>query len=446
MDILKKLLSSTFDKKIDRLESRTKTQINDLKYTEEWFDKQNFLLVQWNEKINQTTKCVNDSAQRSISPIPLKKLTYLTRTTTPDRIKRNIKTTNNSNTSTNKLKTLSTASDKSKTNNQNTTLRSKERPKTPDAYLPKLKPHPKPHKAINQQKKTSPPKKVRISIINKQLLSNNSDDNYESINLQSFLSANSNKSIYFLILSYLPLLEQLTFCSLTKKFKPYLLSTLQELKTNFDATNHISPSETLQDKLTTLISNNNNSNNTSTADIEHEEFTPSTGTEKAYEIVNDSLYNKIFHVEKLTAPVNTKMVPYRILFQLLNINEIASITDDDLFWKEVRAYITTNAKEGFGSFLKECARSFDFSEDNVYKIKHILTKYKCQVNDMKPTYYSRLCGTTGMMMFLLQDALEYCGFSKEGNKSIVIRIRKVKYLISVEKKFETYIQYIKDSI
>jgi hypothetical protein len=444
MDILKKLLSSTFDKKIDRLESRTKTQLTDLKYTEEWFNKQNIFLFQLNEKINQTIKDSNNPTQRSISPIPLKKIKYLTRMTTPDRIKRDIKTTNNIDISQNKPKTLSIASDKSKQNNHNTNLRNKERPKTPDILLPKHKS--KQHKPFNQQKKTSSPQKnVRISIINRKFLSNNPNDNYKSINLYSFLTAKSNKSIYFLILNYLPFHEQITFCSLTKKFKTHLLTKLHELKTKFEMINNISPYETLQDKLTTLISNNKNDNNA--IDIEHEDFKPSQGAEKAFEIVNDNLYNKVFHNEKLTQPITTKIVPYRILFQLMNMNEITSITDDDVFWKEVCTYITSNATEGFGTFLKSIVNSFDFSEDNIYKIKHILNKYNCQLDEMKPTYYSRLCGTTGMMMFLLQDAFEYCGFSKEGgNKTIISRIRNIKYLISVEKKFQSYIQYIKDNM
>ena len=76
MEILKTLLANTFDKRIRRLENRTISQMNDLKFTKDCFNKQGKIIDKFSTinfdaprtlKRNRTT----DHLQRDISAKPL---------------------------------------------------------------------------------------------------------------------------------------------------------------------------------------------------------------------------------------------------------------------------------------------------------------------------------------------------------------------------------------
>ena len=56
------------------------------------------------------------------------------------------------------------------------------------------------------------------------------------------------------------------------------------------------------------------------------------------------------------------------------------------------------------NFLKNLLINFDFSPKNIYEIKKIING---NLEKIKPNIYSRICGTTGLLIFLIKDTLEY---------------------------------------
>jgi len=65
-------------------------------------------------------------------------------------------------------------------------------------------------------------------------------------------------------------------------------------------------------------------------------------------------------------------------------------------------------------------KSFDFSDENIYCIAQLVGN---NVSKMTPGYYSKLCGTTGFLIFLIKDALEHAGIiiDKKTNNSRIYK-------------------------
>lgn len=62
---------------------------------------------------------------------------------------------------------------------------------------------------------------------------------------------------------------------------------------------------------------------------------------------------------------------------------------------------------------------FDFSSENVYKINKFVGNH---ITKITPTYYSKICPATGLLIFLLKDAIEYAGVSIVEKKTPIHRI------------------------
>jgi hypothetical protein len=57
---------------------------------------------------------------------------------------------------------------------------------------------------------------------------------------------------------------------------------------------------------------------------------------------------------------------------------------------------------------------FDFSNINIYKINKLVEKNNAKI---APAYFSKICATTGLFIFLIKDALEYAGIIYQDKKT-----------------------------
>ena len=92
-------------------------------------------------------------------------------------------------------------------------------------------------------------------------------------------------------------------------------------------------------------------------------------------------------------------------------------------------------------YISNSIQNFDFSPENLYKVKRILGN---KANEIKHTNYSKICGTTGLVIFLIKDALEYCGIIQNDKKNIPsILLKNLEYLETIENKVDKYIDMLK---
>jgi hypothetical protein len=57
----------------------------------------------------------------------------------------------------------------------------------------------------------------------------------------------------------------------------------------------------------------------------------------------------------------------------------------------------------------------DGSYENSYKIVKIIGS---NLNKMNPNYFSKICGTTGLIVFFIKDALDFIGITFEKNPNM----------------------------
>ena len=246
-----------------------------------------------------------------------------------------------------------------------------------------------------------------------------------------------NNKIMNTISSFLNDSSQYNFFTCNKKLTKYLyeklLTSLEILKTK----NNITSSSTVQDQINTLKLKYQNDK----LNEEPPKFSLSKGTVKAIELLNEENYSKIFTQKELNPPLNEILLVYRIFFQLLNNNNICTINDDKLFWYEASEYILKTNNGKIGDFFKESIKNFDFSIKNIYKVKKVLNGNEEKI---KPTVFSKYCGTTGLIIFLIKDTLEYLGIIHNVKKNIpCLLLKYLEYVKEIQNKIENYINDIK---
>ena len=140
----------------------------------------------------------------------------------------------------------------------------------------------------------------------------------------------------------------------------------------------------------------------------------SKGSKKATQLLNESLLNHLFKDEKI--PVNDIILVYRIYFQMIN-HPFAKIakTDVDKFWEKCKFYFTNELNGKTGDILTSMInnKKIEVNGNNLYQIYNLV---KGNFNKIVPNYFSSICGTTGLFVFIIKDVLEFLGFSQKIKK------------------------------
>lgn len=267
---------------------------------------------------------------------------------------------------------------------------------------------------------------------------NKKDKEKENENsIGKWLSSDEGKKTSVIITSFLDNNDKYNFLSCTKKLIKNLSDILEGEYAKFLEFNKISSSSKIEDKISVVKLKYTQQQ----LELAPPEFQLSKGTEKAINLLNEEIYNKIFKVKELKPPLDEIVVVYRIIFQLIKVEYISSIKNDLKFWDIAGDYILNNNNGQTGQYLKDCAPKFDFSIENIYKIKKIINGNE---DKLKPTVFPKICGTTGLVIFLVKDALEYCGVLTSTKKNTpCLLLKYYEYINDIEIKLKKYIQKLK---
>ena len=134
------------------------------------------------------------------------------------------------------------------------------------------------------------------------------------------------------------------------------------------------------------------------------------GALKAINLLNEEILNRIFLEEK--PPNNEILIVYKIFFQLIKHQEIIkNECNNNIFWEKCKKYFrSVGGKTGnlLNRIISE--KKINIDEDNIYKI-YKLTENK--IDKIYPSYFSKICGTTGLFVFFIKDILDFLGFSND---------------------------------
>ena len=66
-------------------------------------------------------------------------------------------------------------------------------------------------------------------------------------------------------------------------------------------------------------------------------------------------------------------------------------------------------------------------------------------DQLKPASFSKICPTTGFVVFLIKDALEYCGVILSTKKNIPsLCLQYLEYINEMQNKLKIYIENIRE--
>jgi hypothetical protein len=141
-------------------------------------------------------------------------------------------------------------------------------------------------------------------------------------------------------------------------------------------------------------------------------FVLTRGASKAVELLNDGLYAKIFKDD--TIPIDDIIMIYRLFFYLTNNPHIAEIDGNRQFWSACCNHFNSIANGQIGKYILDLIPNLNFNNENLFKMHKLLSNNSHKIT---PTHFSKLCGTTGLFLFLLKDAFEYSGIIADSKKT-----------------------------
>ena len=208
---------------------------------------------------------------------------------------------------------------------------------------------------------------------------------------------NFDDKLYKKISDYLSLIDLIQFKNISRNFnKLFFVYISNKLK---------------EDKIFFINKKKKLDENDIPENLSFKDFVISKGSTKAIKLLNEPSLNHLFYED--TPADNGRIIIYRIFFQLIN-HPYKYIPKDkkEEFWKKCKNYFSNEIKGKTGELLQKTLddKMIDIEGDNLYKL------YKLVENDLDkvyPTYYSKICGTTGLFCFFIKDILDFVGISND---------------------------------
>jgi hypothetical protein len=165
-------------------------------------------------------------------------------------------------------------------------------------------------------------------------------------------------------------------------------------------------------------------------------FILSKGSMKAIDLLNEKMYNKIF--SETEVPKNDVLLIYMLYFQLINHEIIKYKHDPSTFWRECCTIMLRDGKTG--TMISNNLKTIEFSKDTLY---HVYNMIGANVTKINPNYFSKICGTTGLIVFFIKDIVDYLGLTFDKRTSFN---RIVRTFSDLNDAFEIRIQRLKKII
>ena len=197
------------------------------------------------------------------------------------------------------------------------------------------------------------------------------------------------------ILKYLSLNDWLSIKNISKRFHQFIILYLIDY---------------LEKEQMNLIEIQKNLNIKEIPDREGiENIILSKKSQKAIQLLNEAQLNKLFKSDKI--PIDDVILIYRIYFQIIN-HPFALIakTDIEKFWENCKNYFINEQNGNTGDILVDMInqKKVVINGNNLYQIYNLV---RGNWNKIVPNYFSSVCGTTGLVVFIIKDILEFLGLS-----------------------------------
>ena len=210
------------------------------------------------------------------------------------------------------------------------------------------------------------------------------------------------KNDFIYVFDFLEFNERIQFSGIHKGFKNeriYLLNTKRE---EAISSLELKEKETLDDRINQFKLKFSSSEYTKPLGT----FVVAKSSLNAVMSLDKEMFSKLFRQKVLDIKLSDIYIAYRVLFVFMGEPKIAEIIDDNEFWLKCIEYLNEKGKDKIGSFIFEKSKNFDFSHKSIYLLNKLLVGIKPK---MVPGTFSKCSGTTGLLFFIIKDALEFSG-------------------------------------
>ena len=266
---------------------------------------------------------------------------------------------------------------------------------------------------------------------------NNINNKKEKENKINFLNLiQNNPKILQNILQYLSFKNKINFLSINKYFLKERKSVLVNKKEALFLILQLKENETIEDKIKKLKNNSNSKEPTSKL---IKEFKLSKDVIRNLKQLNEAQNIKLFKEKQINKNKITEInIIYKILLLLLGEKKLVEISDDYTFWKKCCKYFLDKSEGKIGNCIINQVKNFYFDHQTINLIEFTLIGNK---NNILNGYYEKLCKTTGLIMPLIKQALEYCGIITSDNKYNPRILDNLKYNLMLINKLDIIINF-----
>ncbi len=254
-------------------------------------------------------------------------------------------------------------------------------------------------------------------------------------NFGDWLGTEEGRFVLISLSNYLDSKSKYSLFSSKKSYINFLYRHIEDKYTEFKENNKINPnSNSIQEKINEIKQSNDDTH----------KFNLSIGTLKALELLNNEEHLKFFTSEKYDSFSDDIYLVYKIIFQLTPFNEIKNSENKKIFFENMIKYVENCAKneeKSVGQIFKEIVKKFEFNKDNILDVKNMILGNE---DKLKPKFYSKICKTTGLIIFLIKDIFEYLGFNNNNNKcSPAVILANLEFLEKMKAKIPNYLKFLK---
>ena len=266
---------------------------------------------------------------------------------------------------------------------------------------------------------------------------NNINNKKEKENKINFLNLiQNNPKILQNILQYLSFKNKINFLSINKYLLKERKSVLINKKEALFLILQLKENETIEDKIKKLKNNSNSKEPTSKL---IKEFKLSKDVIRNLKQLNEAQNIKLFKEKQINKNKITEInIIYKILLLLLGEKKLVEISDDYTFWKKCCKYFLDKSEGKIGNCIINQVKNFYFDHQTINLIEFTLIGNK---NNILNGYYEKLCKTTGLIMPLIKQALEYCGIITTDNKYNPRILDNLKYNLMLINKLDIIINF-----
>ena len=250
--------------------------------------------------------------------------------------------------------------------------------------------------------------------------------NENKIIFGDWLCGDDGKYVLISISNFLDSKTKYNLFSCKKKYIKYLYQYIDDKYTEFKEKNKINP------------------HNNEVKEKSENNFNLSIGTLKALKLLNKEEHIKFFNINKYDSFSDDIYLVYKIIFQLSENDEIKNAENKKDFFEKMVKYINDNIKENkVGDLFKSMTKNFDFSKDNIFQIKNII---KGNEEKLKLKYFSKICVTTGLIIFLVKDILEYLELNGSNKSNTTLILANLEFIEKTRSKISSYLETLKKYI